>query len=56
MKRPRFVADEHLDYLDELAQRGIPKEDWVRFLVLKFERLTWGQAQQIVEYWMMTLK
>jgi len=55
MKRPTFLTDEHLAYLDELAQRGVPQEQLVLFLFAAFETMTWKQAQDAVIYWLTTI-
>ena len=55
MKRPAFLTDEHLAYLDELEQRGTPQEQLVFLLFIAFETMSWKQAQDAVVYWLTTL-
>jgi hypothetical protein len=54
-KRPEFITDEHLIFLDELRESGETNMFGARpYVMEEFEDLTEEQASAIVLYWMKT--
>ena len=56
-KKPEFVTDEHLEYLEHLRQSGATNMFGATpYLVSRFPELTQHQARQVLTYWMKTYK
>lgn len=54
-ERPKFVTEEHLEYLDELRESGETNMYGARpYLMDEFPKLNKKEAGQIVTYWMKT--
>lgn len=52
-KRPDFVTDEHLEYLDELRESGDTNMFGARpYLMLEFPDLSKDEASKVLVYWM----
>jgi len=53
--RPDFVADEHLEYLDDLRESGVTNMFGARaYLLDEFDALEEKEAGKILTYWMQT--
>jgi hypothetical protein len=54
-ERPKFVTEEHLEYLDELRESGETNMYGARsYLMDEFPELNKKEAGQILTYWMKT--
>lgn len=54
-ERPSYLADEHLEYLDELRESGATNMFGARpYLMEEFPELDDRQAAAILSYWMET--
>ena len=59
--RPKFVSDEHLEYLNTLRETRAPNLFGNYFgarpyLLREFPKLSKSEAAKVVVYWMKTLK
>ena len=55
MKRPSFILDEHLEYLDDLRESGETNMFGARpYLIEEYSDLTKQEARTILTYWMKT--
>ena len=55
MDRQEFIADEHLEYLDDLRESGDTNMFGARpYLLSEFPELTKQEAGKILLYWMET--
>jgi hypothetical protein len=53
--RPKYVTDEHLDYLDSLRESGVTNMFGARpYLMREFPELLKDEAGHVVTYWMKT--
>jgi hypothetical protein len=53
-QRPDFVADEHLEYLDDLRESGVTNMFGSPAYVADEFGIEWKLARKIVSYWMET--
>jgi len=52
MKRPEYVTDDHLNYLDELRDSAeVNMYGAVPYLADEYPELTYDQATQVWKYW-----
>lgn len=57
MKKPEFVKEEHLVFLDKLRRSGITNMYGAGpYLQNTFSELTRGESHEILAYWMETFR
>jgi hypothetical protein len=55
LKKPDYVTDEHLDFLDELMASGMMTSFKVtQILMHRFPKLSFDQVSNILTYWIYT--
>ena len=55
VKKPEYVTEEHLLYLDQLRESGVTNMfGAVPYILLEFPDLSEPQAKQILIFWMKT--
>ena len=55
VEKPKYVTEEHLDYLDQLRESGVTNMfGAVPFILVEFPDLSEKQGKQILIYWMQT--
>jgi len=55
LKRPAYVTDKHLRYLDRLREKGVVMAGAAPWLQVTHPELTVAQAKKTVQYWAATL-
>jgi hypothetical protein len=51
MKRPEWVLDEHLAYLDRLGKEGKDRAQMRTDILCDFPFLAWRQVEKLITYW-----
>ncbi len=51
MKRPLYIKDEHLEFIDTFKGKKISRDELEVVVFEHFQYLKWKEVKKIMEYW-----